>query len=226
MTNDRDAPLVVVTGADGNLGAAVLGQLESSHARIVAIERTRVRHGERIFGDLDILRADSVEAMFGQVHDALGPIDGVIHTVGMYRGGHRLLDTPTDDFDLLFKVNALATANVLRAALSVMLPERRGRIAVVSSTDAISGGANQSAYAASKAAQLRLIESVAAEVRGSGIGINAVLPTTMDTPQNRAAMPNADRSSWLSLESVARVLVFLVSPSAAAIHGQAIQLGI
>ena len=85
--------------------------------------------------------------------------------------------------------------------------------------------AGNSAYGASKAAQLRMIESAAAELRGQGVTLNAVLPTTMDTPQNRAAMPTADRSSWLSLAAVAEVLVFLVSPAASAIHGQAIALG-
>jgi NAD(P)-dependent dehydrogenase (short-subunit alcohol dehydrogenase family) len=227
MTNQMKATgsVIIVTGASGNLGGAVIAQLAATGARVVAVERTRVLYGDDVLAPIDLGRADVVQSAFASVAERLGGIDGVVHTVGVYQGGRSLLDTSTEDFTSLFQTNVVATANVLRAAIGVMLPQRRGQIAVVASADALSGAASRSAYSASKGAQLRVVESAAQEVRGHGITLNAVLPGTMDTPQNRAAQPNADRASWLSLDAVAQVLAYLVSPSAAAIHGEAIRLG-
>jgi NAD(P)-dependent dehydrogenase (short-subunit alcohol dehydrogenase family) len=219
------APVIVVTGANGNLGSVVMTQLRAAGARAVAVERPQVRYGDHSLGEVELSLPESVDALFARVVARLGRVDAVIHTVGVFKGGRSLLETSADDFNALFQTNTLATANVVRSALAVMLPQAAGHIAVVASADALSGAAGHSAYAASKGAQLRVIESAAAEVRGRGVTINAVLPSTMDTPQNRAAMPTADRSGWVSLEAVAQVLVYLVSPAASAIHGEAIRLG-
>jgi NAD(P)-dependent dehydrogenase (short-subunit alcohol dehydrogenase family) len=215
-----------VTGATGNLGRAVLARLEAEGASVVAVERNRVRHRDEIVCEIDLGDADSTRLAFAALTERFGRIDGVIHTVGTYRGGLQLIDTPDDDFTSLFAINVLTTLHLLRAAVPAMLARGGGQIAVVGSADAVHAAAGQSAYGASKAAQLRMIESAAAELRGQGVTLNAVLPGTMDTPQNRAAMPAADRSSWVSLEAVAEVLVFLVSPGASAIHGQAIRVGL
>lgn len=217
--------LAVVTGATGNLGRAVIARLERMGTRVIAVERSQVRHAGESIAEIDLGQYPSAQAAFARMVDRFGRLDAVVHTVGTYRGGSPLLETPSEDFKALFETNVIATAHVLRAALSVMLPVRYGRIAVVGSTAALTGTAGQSAYAASKAAQLRLIESAAHEARDSGVAINVVLPTTMDTPENRAAMPKADRSRWLSLDAVAEVLAYLVSPAASAIHGEAIRLG-
>ena len=135
-----------------------------------------------------------------------------------------MLETQDADYMQLFQVNAMTTLHVLQAALSLMQPLREGSIAVVCSRDAQAGSAGHAASAASKAAQLRLVESAAAEAKSAGVRINAVLPGTMDTPQNRATMPDADPNTWLSLRDVAEVLTYLVSPAAAAVSGQAIVL--
>jgi NAD(P)-dependent dehydrogenase (short-subunit alcohol dehydrogenase family) len=217
--------VAVVTGATGNLGGAVVARLEADGASVIAVERDRVRHRDEIVCEIDLGNADSTLRAFAALSDRFGRIDGVIHTVGTYRGGVRLVDTPDDDFTSLFAINVLTTVHLLRAAIPAMLAQGSGQIAVVGSADAVHAVAGQSAYGASKAAQLRTIESAAAELSGQGVTLNAVLPTTMDTPQNRAAMPAADRSSWVTLDAVAEVLVFLVSPAGAAIHGQAIQVG-
>jgi NAD(P)-dependent dehydrogenase (short-subunit alcohol dehydrogenase family) len=227
MTSETktNVPVVIVTGATGNLGQAVVALLECQGKRVISVSRTQVLAAGDVLAEVDLGRYDTVQSAFARIAERFGSIDAVVHTVGIYRGGSTLLDTSTEDFTALFDTNVISTANVLRAALSVMLPARRGRAAVVASGDALAGAAGRSAYAASKGAQLRLVESAAEEVRGRGIGINAVLPGTMDTPQNRASMPNADRSGWVSLESVAEVLSYLVSPAASAIHGEAIRLG-
>ena len=227
MTSARASEdrVAVVTGATGNLGGAVVARLEAEGASVIAVERNRVRHRDEILCEIDLGSADSTQRAIAALTDRFGRIDSVVHTVGTYRGGPRLIDTPDDDFTSLFATNVLTTANLLRAAIRVMLAQGGGQIAAVGSADAVQASPGHSAYGASKAAQLRMIESAAAELRGQRVTLNAVLPTTMDTPQNRAAMPAADRSSWVSLEAVAEVLVFLVSPAASAIHGQAIRVG-
>lgn len=220
-----EAALALVTGAAGNLGAAVSERLRAAGRRVVGVERGLVRFEGEVICDIDLEQAASVEAAWSAIGDRLGPIDVVVHTVGVYRGGRSLLQTPSEAFASLFSTNVITTANVLRPSLAGMLPRGRGSIAVVASADAVRAVAGQAAYGASKAAQLRMLESVALEVAGRGVTLNAVLPGTMDTPQNRAAMPDADRSAWVSLEAVADVLCYLVSPAARAIHGQAVRVG-
>jgi NAD(P)-dependent dehydrogenase (short-subunit alcohol dehydrogenase family) len=217
--------VAVVTGATGNLGGAVIARLEAEGASVIGIERSRIRHRDQTVAEIDLGNAGSTQRAFAVLTARFGRVDSVVHTVGTYRGGPSLIDTPDDDFTGLFATNVLTTANLLRAALPAMLAQGSGQIAVVGSVDALHAAPGHSAYGASKAAQLRMIESAAAELRGSPVTLNAVLPTTMDTPQNRAAMPTADRSAWVSLDAVAEVLVFLVSPAASAIHGQAVRVG-
>ena len=174
--------------------------------------------------EVDLGDRASVTRAFSEAARRAGPLLAVVHTVGTYRGGASVLETEDADYLQLFQVNAMTTLHVLQAALHIMQPQREGSIAVVCSRDAQAGRAGHAAYAASKAAQLRLVESAAADARAAGVRINAVLPGTMDTPQNRAAMPDADPSTWLPLRDVAEVLSYLVSPAAAAVNGQAIVL--
>lgn len=217
-------PLAIVTGANGNLGRAVVARLAARGMRVARVERSVLHLGEEFDCELDLSSGPSVARGFAEAARRAGGLGAVVHTVGTYRGGHSLNETPDSDFLELFQTNVMTTVHVLQAALAVMLPQNSGRIAVVASTEAAHGVPHHSAYAASKGAQLRVVESAAAEAKPHGIAINAVLPSTMDTPQNRAAMPKADFRSWLSLSDVAHVLAFLISPEAGPIHGQAIRL--
>jgi NAD(P)-dependent dehydrogenase (short-subunit alcohol dehydrogenase family) len=221
MSNAR---LAIVTGANGNLGRAVVARLGESGLRVARVERSALHLGDELECKLDLADEPSVARAFAQTVERAGPLVAVVHTVGAFRGGSSLIDTSDADFVDLFNTNVMTTLHVLQAALKVMLPQKLGRIAVVASRDATSGAAQRAAYAASKAAQLRVVESAAAEAEPYGVAINAVLPGTMDTPQNRAAMPLADRSGWLHLRDVANVLAYLVSPESAAIQGQALRL--
>ncbi|MEY4580772.1 MAG: hypothetical protein RL701_5475 [Pseudomonadota bacterium] len=217
-------PLAIVTGSSGNLGSAVVARLTASGFRVARVERNVMHLGEEFDCEVDLSDHDSVTRAFSEASRRAGSLGAVVHTVGTYRGELGVLDTGDSDYNELFQINVMTTVHVLRAALTVMQPQREGNIAVVCSRDASSGSAGHGAYAASKAAQLRIVESAAAEAAKFGVRINAVLPGTMDTPQNRAAMPNADRSSWLQLRDVAEVLTYLVSNASVAISGQAIRL--
>ena len=220
------SPLMLVTGATGNLGRAVIAELEARGNRVLRVERTAIREGREHVCDIALDRDEAVERAFSRVAERYGAIDGVVHTVGVYRGGTSLLDVELDDFAALFATNTMTTVHVLRAALAHMLPRRSGRIAVVVSAGALAGGAGTAAYSASKAAQLRVIESAAAELgEEAGVTLNAVLPGTLDTPENRAANPSADPARWVRVERVAKLLAELVSPRGAVLHGQILKLG-
>lgn len=217
-------PLAIVTGASGNLGSAVVARLTASGYRVARVERNVMHLAEEFDCEVDLSDRTSVARAFSEAARRAGPLHAVVHTVGTYRGGPSVLETDDAQYAELFQVNAMTTLHVLQAALIVMQTQREGSIAVVCSRDAQAAGAGHGAYAASKAAQLRIVESAAAEARSLGVRINAVLPGTMDTPQNRAAMPDADRTRWLPLRDVAEVLTYLVSPAAAAVNGQALVL--
>ena len=216
--------LAIVTGATGNLGRAVVTRLTAAGLRVASVERSSMHLGDELVCAVDLADSASVARAFAEASKRTGSLVAVVHTVGIFRGGHGVIDTPDAEFIELFQTNVLTTLHVVQGAMKVMQPQGRGRIAVVVSSDALLGPAERAGYAASKAAQLRVVESAAAEAALHGIGINAILPGTMDTPQNRAAMPQADRSSWLQLSDVANVLAYLVSPESAALHGQALRL--
>lgn len=218
-------PLIIVTGATGNLGRVAVAELEARGKRVLRVERHVVRDGEQCLCEIDLEQPDSVQQVFGTIAERVGPIEGLVHTVGLYRGGSSLLETATEDFAALFLTNALTTVHVLRAALARMVPRKQGRIAVVVSAGALAGSAGAAAYAASKAAQLRIVESAAAELGDRGVTLNAVLPGTLDTPQNRAANPSADPTRWVKLERLAQLLATLVEPQSAALHGQVLKIG-
>ena len=217
-------PLAIVTGAGGNLGSAVVAQLTATGYRVARVHRNVMHLAEEYDCEIDLGDRGSVARAFAEAARRAGKLDVLVHTVGTFQGGPGVFAADDSDYQALFQTNVMTTVHVLQAALPLLHAQREGSIAVVCARDALSGVAGHAAYAASKAAQLRIVESAAAEAKQFGVRVNALLPGTMDTPQNRAAMPEADRSSWLQVPAVAEVLCFLVSPAATAVHGQAITL--
>jgi NAD(P)-dependent dehydrogenase (short-subunit alcohol dehydrogenase family) len=218
-----DQALAIVTGANGNLGSAVVSHLIADGFRVAQVERTRILLDGAEVAEVDLSNGASTRKAFELV--ARGTkLQAVVHTVGTFRAGAPLVDASDEEFTELFQTNVMTTLHVVQAALAIMQLQKSGRIAVVASLDALQGVAKRAAYGASKAAQLRLIESAAADLKGTPITLNTVLPGTMDTPQNRAAMPKADPAKWLKLEEVANVLAYLVSDAASGIHGQSIRV--
>jgi NAD(P)-dependent dehydrogenase (short-subunit alcohol dehydrogenase family) len=154
--------------------------------------------------------------------ERFGRIDVLVNTVGAWRGGVSTHEAPLADWDFLFAANVRPTLLACRAVAPHFVARRGGRIINVAARSGLHGDAGSAAYSAAKSAVLRLTESLSAELKSSGVNVNAVLPSTIDTPQNRAAMPGADFSMWVQPDAIADVIVFLASDAARAIHGAAI----
>ena len=136
--------------------------------------------------------------------------------------GQAVHETPEDTWELMLGLNAKSVINCARAVVPGMLAAGRGKIVNIAALAGLSGKANMGAYSASKSAVIRLTESMSAELRDRGINVNCILPSTIDTPQNRADMPKADPRRWVAPEALADVVLFLASDAARAIHGAAI----
>ena len=224
--------VTMVTGANGALGAAVVQHRVAAGDQVIALERSKS-------GDLSVTRtaasllqvqADlsdpaSLRAALDRAEAELGAVTGAVLTAGAWRGGRNFTE-PEAAADLGFVMDAnLASANVaLRAVLPGLVQRKRGSVVLVGSRSGVRpyDAPGDAAYAASKAALTALARAIAAEVLNDGVRVNLVLPSTIDTAANRAAMPDADRSRWVSTESLAGVIGFLLSAEARDISGAAI----
>ena len=156
------------------------------------------------------------------VNSVLGGIknvDAVLNIAGGFNMGPAVYETSMDDWDALFTLNVKTAKNVIDVIVPKMIEGGRGAIVNVGAYGALSGQANMSAYCGSKGVVMKMTESLADEVRGNGVNVNAVLPTIIDTPANRSGMPDADFSEWVSPTDLGRVMCFLASDAAKAIHG-------
>ena len=229
--SEFDGKGVVITGAAGNLGAAVAAAFANLGARLALIDRSTERL-EQLRDDLDLtsatllLPADltSAESVAAAVEQAatLGGIAVLANIAGGFTMGPPLHETPDRDWDFMMDLNARSVFNTCRAVIPHMLRQGGGRIVNVSARAAREGKARMGPYCASKAAVLTLTESLAAEHKLDGINVNCILPGTIDTPQNRADMPDADHSRWVPPAALADVVVFLASDAARAVTGAAI----
>jgi NAD(P)-dependent dehydrogenase (short-subunit alcohol dehydrogenase family) len=225
--------VAIVTGAVGNLGSATAQAFQTAGHRTVLVDRSEDRLRDafsRIAESPNHLLAGGVDlsapASFGNLVEntlaRFGRLDVLVHTVGAWRGGKPVHLTELADWDFLFNVNLRTTLLCCRAVVPQMLKQGHGRIITVASRDGLAGSAGYAAYSASKSAILRLNESLAEELKTSNINVNCVLPSTIDTPQNRAALPDADFSKWVEPSAIADVILFLASDAARAVNGAAI----
>lgn len=232
MTEFSDR-VVMVTGAGGNLGSAAARVFYAGGARLVLAERLPekvhaalpeiAQDADRVLVQTADLTdpssaGDLVRAALGR----FGQIDALANTVGGYRAGMPVHETPVEEWDFMLSLNARTAFIISRAVIPPMLARGSGRIVHVAARAALSGGAKMAAYSASKSALIRLVESLAAELKHSGITANCVLPGTIDTPENRAERPQADFSKWVAPEAIAEVIAFLASDAARAVQGAAI----
>jgi NAD(P)-dependent dehydrogenase (short-subunit alcohol dehydrogenase family) len=228
-----DGRVIVITGAAGNLGVATAKLFASRGARLVLLDRdadrVRAALGVVATGEhhrvvaVDVTDEASVSAAVTSAEKALGVTQALVCTVGGFKGGADVMNTSWSDWELMLAINLRATVACSRAVLPGMLERKSGSIVHLASLAAIGPGPGQAAYSASKSAVLSFTESLAAETKTSGVRVNAVLPGTMDTPQNRSWMSEADLKKAIDPTAVADVIAFLVSNAARAVTGAAIR---
>lgn len=225
--------VVLVTGAAGNLGGAIARAFQAAGASLVLVDRAADRlpalfpnladsSDHFLATSVDLTDPEAVEAMVDAALRRLGRIDVLVNAAGGWRGGTPVHETSLETWEFLFNLNASTVFITSSAIIPVMLQQGGGKIVNVAARAALKGGSKSAAYSASKSAVLRLTESMSVELKRSGINVNCILPSTIDTPQNRAAMPKADTSRWVKPEALADVVLFLASDAARAVHGAAV----
>ena len=224
------AKTAIVTGAAGNLGRAIAAAFEGLGANTVLLARTKEslaaaigpETDRRLFVAADLLDQAALDSAVRLVRQRFGRIDVLCNIAGGFRMGSPVHETPDKDWDFLLDINARTLLHAVRAVVPQMLEGGGGKIINVGAFAAQKGAAQMGAYTASKGTVIRMTEAMAGELRDKNINVNCVLPTIIDTPENRAAMPKADPSRWVAPEDLANVIVFLASEEARAIHGAAL----
>jgi len=228
-----EGKIVLVAGGTGGLGRAVstaflndgadLIVTFKSEQEFVGLKRAAGERCSRLAGhEIDATDEAAVQEFMDRIASERGRLDVLVNAVGGYAGGIKLWDLDTRLFDHMLNLNLRPGYVLARAAVKLMLKAGSGAIVNIASKAAMDHAAEASAYAASKAAAVALMDSLAAELKGSGVRVNSILPSIIDTPANRNAMPEADYSKWPKPEEIARVILFLCGDDAKVIHGAAI----
>ncbi|HET9483747.1 MAG TPA: SDR family NAD(P)-dependent oxidoreductase [Xanthomonadales bacterium] len=219
--------VVVVSGGLGNLGAAVASAARARGARVAVVDRVaapeefEVDDNLLVLGDVDLASYEAAQSALARVVQHFGTIDALVNVAGTFRW-ETLEGGDVATWDLLYNVNVRTAVAASKAVVPHLKAKGAGRIVNIGAASAAKGAAGMGPYAASKSAVARLTESLADELKDNGITVNAVLPSIIDTPQNRADMPNADHARWVAPEALAEVILFLLSPAAAAVTGATI----
>jgi len=228
MKKTQNLRAVIVTGGSGALGRAVTAKFLAGGDRVlvpwvVKAERDAIEAGERealADGRLLLVEADlTEEAGARAAASALPDAEVLVNGVGGFAGGSPVVETGLEVWDRLFRLNVRCAVAMSRAVLPGMLERGRGAIVNVTSRAAFDRPAGLAAYSASKAAIVVLTETLQREVQARGVRVNAVVPTTIDTPANRAAMPDADFSLWTPPARIADVIHWLASDASASVRG-------
>lgn len=229
----KNAKVVIVAGGTGGLGRAVSLAFLNEDAQVVVtyrkqeefdgLKKLSAGNGVRLEGyNVDVTDEAQVGKLIEGVVGRHGRLDAVVNTVGGYAGGVKLWELDTKVFDQMLALNLRSGYALSRAAVRVMLKQGSGAIVNVAAKAAIDHGAGAGAYSASKAAAVAMMDSLAADLKGTEVRVNSVLPSIIDTEANRKAMPKADFTKWPKPEEIARVIVFLCSDAARIIHGAAV----
>jgi NAD(P)-dependent dehydrogenase (short-subunit alcohol dehydrogenase family) len=225
--------VALVAGGTGGLGRAVsLAFLKEGAELIVTYRKDQEFEGlkgaaggcaSRLVGrNVDVTDEAAVQRLIEVISAEHSRLDVLVNAVGGYIGGIKLWELDTRLFDQMLALNLRSGYFLSRAAAKAMLKQRKGAIVNVAARAALDHGAGAAAYAASKAAAVAMMDSLAADLRGSGVRVNSILPSIIDTETNRKAMPGADFANWPKPEDIGRVILFLCSDDAKVIHGAAI----
>jgi len=233
MNQRYSGQLALVAGGTGALGRAVSLAFLEEGARVVVtyqkenefetLRNAAGAHASRLGGhSIDVTNDAAVHQMISSVVAQHGRLDAMTNAVGGYAAGWKLWETEPSVFDRMLSLNLYSGYVLSRSVVPAMLKQGCGAIVNVASTAAMNHGPSAAAYAASKAAAVAMIDSLAADLKGTGVRANSILPSIIDTEANRKAMPNADFASWPKPRDIAEVILFLCSDDAKLIHGAAI----
>jgi NAD(P)-dependent dehydrogenase (short-subunit alcohol dehydrogenase family) len=225
--------LALVSGGTGGLGRAVSLAFLAEGAHVAVpyfheqefddLKKAAQADATRLEGQkIDVTDEAAVRAFADSLLEKHGSIDLLVNTVGAYAGGLKLWEMDTKVFDHMLQLNLRSGYVLSRAIVPVMLKKGHGAIVNIAAKAAVDHAAGASAYASSKAAAVALMDCLAADLKGTGIRVNSILPSIIDTKPNRDAMPDADFSKWPRPEEIARVILFLCSDDAIVVHGAAI----
>ena len=232
---DLSGKIVVVTGAAGNLGKAVVKSFLKEEAIVCGLDHREGRLKAAVspsefggilhcFENVDVTDREVMRSLAESVHSEVGVPDVLVNTVGDFTTGERVHEISAETWERMFSKNVFSFLNLAHAFVPAMIEKGRGKIVSVGSGASLKGGAKTGAYAAAKGALLRLTESMAAELSPEQIQVNCVLPGVIDTPDMRATAPQADFSNWVTPERIADVILFLASPASDAVSGKGISL--
>ena len=220
MTATATPRHVLITGASGHLGRAVSAAFAAQGARLSLLDRhPHTAPANALHLAADLLDPAATEAAVARAVQAHGPVQVLCHLAGGFAMGDAVHQTPAQTLERLLDLNLRSLMHIAAAVVPGMQSAGAGHIVTVGAMGAQRGGALMGAYAASKSALQRVTESMSAELKDQGVHVNCVLPSIIDTPDNRAAMPEADPTQWVAPDALADVIVFLCSPAARAVHG-------
>jgi NAD(P)-dependent dehydrogenase (short-subunit alcohol dehydrogenase family) len=216
---------VVVFGATGALGGGVAEAFAAAGARVTGVDR-QVPAADRARPGISYAAADALDdAALGAFFDQLaasGPPWAVVNTIGGYAGRRPLAELDQAELVTQLQLNLVTAALITKHALRVLRPAGAGRIVHTASRAAVVTAGNGFAYSVSKAGVLHLVAMAADEVRGSGITVTCVVPSIIDTPANRAALPGSDHDAWPRVPDIARTYLFLADPLSSLVNGSAV----
>lgn len=227
---NNESQVVVVTGAFGALGRAVARAFAARGARLALLDvapqppaavREQLGTEPLLFGGVDLSDMEATRRVMSVVAMHFGGIDVLVNVAGGFRWV-TLEGGDVEAWDDLYTMNLRTAVVCCKAAVPSLLTRGRGRIVNIGAGAALKAGAGMGAYTASKAGVQRLTESLSEELKDRGVTVNAILPGTIDTPRNRADMPDADFTRWVPPEAIAQVIVFLASDAASAVTGASI----
>jgi len=225
---DLHGKVILITGAKGGLGTFVTNSFLEAGARVFGVSRSIADsdfpHPNFSAVAAELSDGDRARQVADTVVNKAGRIDGLVHLVGAFAGGHSVAETDDATLDKMLDLNLRSAFHVIRAVLPVMRAQGFGRIVAIGTKVAVEPAPMAGVYGASKAALVSLIRTIARENADQHVSANVVLPGTMDTPANRAADPNADYSKWVNPCQVAKLVVHLVSDQASQVSGAVIPI--